>query len=102
MEKKENAPVSPGPITNSIALIKIEGQEFELEAALAQEDKTLKTVLQPHFSSVENANITREVTDGKLTVSIVKKAQHKGRTANSHRIASRGGRTNKSGNIACR
>jgi hypothetical protein len=88
MEKKENAPVSPGPITNSIALIKIEGQEFEIEASLAQDDKTLKTVLQPHYSLVENANITREVTDGKLTVSIVKKAQHKGRSADSNRPAS--------------
>ena len=42
------------------------------------DDKTIKMVLQPHFSSVENANITREVKDGKLTVTIVKKAQHKG------------------------
>lgn len=84
MEENENAPASTGPITNSIALIRIEGQEFELEAALAQDDKTLKTVLQPHFSTVENANITREVADGKLTVSIVKKAQHKGSSTESH------------------
>ena len=65
-------------ITEQMALVKIEGQEFELEASLAQDDKTIKMVLQPHFSSVENANITREVKDGKLTVTIVKKAQHKG------------------------
>ena len=65
-------------ITEQTALVKIEGQEFELEASLAQDDKTIKMVLQPHFSSVENANITREVKDGKLTVTIVKKAQHKG------------------------
>jgi NADPH-dependent ferric siderophore reductase len=70
-------------ITEQMALVKIEGQEFELEASLAQDDKTIKMVLQPHFSSVENANITREVKDGKLTVTIVKKAQHKG-----HRIVS--------------
>lgn len=66
------------PVTDPKATIKIEGQEFELDAALAQEDKTLKTVLQPHFASIENANITREVKDGKLTVTIVKRAQHKG------------------------
>jgi hypothetical protein len=60
------------------ATIKIEGQEFELEAALAQDDKLLKTILQPHFASVENANITRDVKEGKLCVTIVKKAQHKG------------------------
>ena len=65
-------------ITEQMAVVKIEGQEFELEASLAQDDKTIKMVLQPHFSSVENANITREVKDGKLTVTIVKKAQHKG------------------------
>ncbi len=65
-------------VTNSQATIKIEGQEFELEAVLAQDDKLLKTVLQPHFASVENANITRDVKEGKLIVTIVKKAQHKG------------------------
>ena len=65
-------------VTESNAVIKIEGQEFEIEAALAQDDKLLKTILQPHFAAVENANITREVAGGKLTVSIVKRAQHKG------------------------
>lgn len=65
-------------ITETKATIKIEGQVFELETVLAQDDKMLKTVLQPHFSSVENANITREVKNGKLIVSIVKRAQHKG------------------------
>ena len=65
-------------VTEPRATIKIEGQEFELDAALAQEDKTLKVALQPHFASIENANITRDVKDGKLTVTIVKRAQHKG------------------------
>jgi len=66
------------PLTDPKATIKIEGQTFELDASLAQEDKTLKVVLQPHFASIENANITREVQDGKLSVTIVKRAQHKG------------------------
>lgn len=65
-------------ITEPKATIKIEGQEFELDSSLAQEDKTLKVVLQPHFASIENANITREIKEGKLTVTIVKRAQHKG------------------------
>lgn len=65
-------------VTDRHATIKIEGQTFELDASLAQEDKTLTVVLQPHFASIENANITREVRDGKLTVTIVKRAQHKG------------------------
>lgn len=84
--KKEDTAAEPGAaektsadtITDPKATIKIEGQEFELDAALAQEDKTLKVVLQPHFASIENANITREVKDGKLTITIVKRAQHKG------------------------
>ena len=67
------------PVTDPKATIKIEGgQTFELDASLAQEDKTLTVVLQPHFASIENANITREVKDGKLSVTIVKRAQHKG------------------------
>lgn len=65
-------------VTERTAIIKIEGQEIELEAALAENDQMLKTVLQPYYSSVENATITRDVKEGKLTVTIVKKAQHKG------------------------
>ena len=71
--EKENS-----AITDPQATIKIEGQEFELEAALADDDKLLKTILQPHFASVENANITRDVKEGKVIVTIVKKAPHKG------------------------
>jgi hypothetical protein len=70
---------SDAVITEPKATIKIEGQEFELETVIANDDKLLKTVLQPHFSSVENATVTREVKNGKLTVSIVKKAQYKGK-----------------------
>lgn len=65
-------------ITEKMAVIKIEGQEVELELPLAQDDNLLKSILQPHYSSIENANITREVKDGRLTVTIVKRAQHKG------------------------
>ncbi len=75
----ENSKTNENPvITEPQATIKIEGQEFEIEAALADDDKLLKTILQPHFASVENANITRDVKEGKLIVTIVKKAQHKG------------------------
>lgn len=74
----ENSGGAETVVTNPTAVIKIEGQELELEAALAEDDKILKAVLQPYYSSVENATITRDVKEGKLTVSIVKKAQHKG------------------------
>ncbi len=73
-----NTEQSDSAVTEKMAVIKIEGQEFPLEAVLAEDDKILKTVLQPHFSSIENANITREVKNGQLIVSIVKRAQHKG------------------------
>lgn len=76
--KTETAVNDIAQVTDPKATIKIEGQTFELDAALAQEDKTIKVVLQPHFASIENASITREVKDGKLTVTIVKRAQHKG------------------------
>lgn len=78
MANEQTTDSNATPVTDPKATIKIEGQEFELDAQLAQEDKTLRTVLQPHFASIENANITREVKEGKLTVSIVKKAQAKG------------------------
>lgn len=77
-ETKAAEETSAQIVTDPKAMIKIEGQEFDLDAVLAQEDQTLKTVLKPHFASVENANITREVKDGKLTVTIAKRAQHKG------------------------
>ncbi len=76
--RPEESPAPTASVTDPKATIKIEGQTFELDASLAQEDKTLKVVLQPHFASIENANITRDVKDGKLTVTIVKRAQHKG------------------------
>lgn len=80
-ETTESTNATTTAVTDPKATIKIEGQTFELDASLAQEDKTLKVVLQPHFASIENANITREVKDGKLSVTIVKRAQHKGYAA---------------------
>lgn len=77
-ETKAAEDTSTPIVTDPMATIKIEGQEFELDAALAQDDQTLKKVVQPHFASIENADITREVKDGKLTVTIVKRPQHKG------------------------
>ncbi len=79
MEQTNQAAVqTDAAVTETKATIKIEGQVFELETVLAEDDKMLKTILQPHYSSVENANITREVKNGKLIVTIVKRAQHKG------------------------
>lgn len=65
--------------TVTTAIIKIEGQEIPLDAAIASDDNLLKTALSPHYPSIKNAQITRETTaTGEMIVSIVKKAEHKG------------------------
>jgi hypothetical protein len=60
------------------AIIKIEGQEFPLDVAIAADDELLKTALSPHYPSIKNAAISRENRTGQMIVSIVKKAEHKG------------------------
>ena len=60
------------------ALIKIEGQEFPLDIAIAADDNLLKAALSPHYPSIKNAQISREIRAGQMIVSIVKKAEHKG------------------------
>ena len=65
------------PVTT--AVIKIEGQEIPLDAAIAADDHLLKTALSPYYPSIKNAQITRETAQaGQMIVSIVKKAEHKG------------------------
>ena len=61
------------------ATIKIEGQEFPLDVAIASDDNLLKTALSPQYPSIKNAQISRETRLGEMIVSIVKKAEHKGR-----------------------
>lgn len=60
------------------AIVKIEGQEFPLDVAIAEKDELLKTALSPHYPSIKNAQISRETRAGQMIVSIVKKAEHKG------------------------
>ncbi len=60
------------------AVVKIEGQEFPLDVAMAANDELLKTALSPHYPSIKNAQISRETRAGQMIVSIVKKAEHKG------------------------
>ena len=60
------------------AIVKIEGQEFPLDVAIAADDNLLKAALTPHYPSIKNAQITRETRAGQMIVSIVKKAEHKG------------------------
>ncbi len=60
------------------AIVKIEGQEFPLDVAIAADDNLLKAALSPHYPSIKNAQISRETRAGQVIVSIVKKAEHKG------------------------
>jgi hypothetical protein len=60
------------------AIVKIEGQEFPLDARVAADDDLLKAALSPHYPSIKNAQISRESRAGQMIVSIVKKAEHKG------------------------
>lgn len=60
------------------AVVKIEGQEFPLEVAIASDDDLLKAALSPHYPSIKNAQITRQTRLGEMIVSIVKRAEHKG------------------------
>ena len=60
------------------AVVKIEGQEFPLDVAIAKDDELLKAALSPHYPSIRNAQISRETRLEEMIVSIVKRAEHKG------------------------
>lgn len=74
----EVASAPPTEVAVTTATIKIEGQEFPLDVAIASDDNLLKTALSPHYPSIKNAQISRETRLGEMIVSIVKKAEHKG------------------------
>lgn len=73
--------VQPPPTETAAraATVNIEGQEFPLDVAIASDDHLLKTALSPHYPSIKNAQISRETRAGEMIVSIVKKAEHKGK-----------------------
>lgn len=75
--KPEETSVAEAP-TATTAIVKIEGQEFPLDVAIAEKDELLKAALSPHYPSIKNAQISRETRAGQMIVSIVKKAEHKG------------------------
>lgn len=62
------------------AIVKIEGQEIPLDVAIAGDDNRLKMALSPYYPSIKNANISRETRAGQMIVSIVKRAEHKGKS----------------------
>ncbi len=74
----ESAKAQEDAAAATTAIVKIEGQEFPLDVAIAADDNLLKAALTPHYPSIKNAQITRETRAGQMIVSIVKKAEHKG------------------------
>lgn len=69
---------APATAAATTAVVKIEGQEFPLDVAIAADDNLLKAALSPHYPSIKNAQISRETRAGQMIVSIVKRAEHKG------------------------
>ncbi len=74
----ESAKAQEDAAAATTAIVKIEGQEFPLDVAIAADDNLLKAALSPHYPSIKNAQISRETRAGQMIVSIVKKAEHKG------------------------
>lgn len=77
--QEEAATAGTAAAAATTAVVKIEGQEFPLDVAIAADDNLLKAALSPHYPSIKNAQISRETRAGQMIVSIVKKAEHKGR-----------------------
>ena len=77
-EGEKNEEAEPTTAAATTAVVKIEGQEFPLDVAIAADDNLLKAALSPHYPSIKNAQISRETRAGQMIVSIVKKAEHKG------------------------
>lgn len=77
MNATETAKIEEPAVT--AAVVKIEGQEFPLDLGIAKDDELLKAALSPHYPSIKNAQISRENRAGQMIVSIVKRAEHKGR-----------------------
>lgn len=77
-EGEKNEEVEPATAAATTTVVKIEGQEFPLDVAIAADDNLLKAALSPHYPSIKNAHISRETRAGQMIVSIVKRAEHKG------------------------
>ena len=63
-----------------MALIKIstDGTEFELKDDVARDDQRLREALTPFYPEMANAEITRSEQDGRLIVTMAKRAGTKG------------------------
>ena len=61
------------------AIVKIEGQDVPIAERIAADDNLLKKALRRFYHSITNATITRKREGGVLVVTVVKRADYKGR-----------------------
>lgn len=62
-----------------MAIIKLDGQDINIDDAIAQSDDDLKSVLVPFYPQLANAQIQREInSEGLLIVRMIKRAGPKG------------------------
>ena len=61
-------------------IIKLEGQEIPIDAALAASDDLIRKALLPFYPEVGNATIGRKEENGETIITIVKRAGSKGLT----------------------
>ena len=61
------------------AIVKIEGQDVPIAERIAADDNLLKKALRRFYHSITNATITRKREGGVLIVTVVKRADYKGR-----------------------
>ena len=60
-------------------ILKIDGQELELDEAMAASDELLRQGLAPFYPFIQNASIERKTDkDGQLVIEVVKRAGTKG------------------------
>ena len=77
----EQTPAAPPPQAGeqAKAIVKIEGQDVPLAERIAADDNLLKKALRRFYHSITNATITRKREGGVLIVTVVKRADYKGR-----------------------
>ncbi|MFL6284458.1 MAG: hypothetical protein ACJ74Q_15040 [Pyrinomonadaceae bacterium] len=84
-------PAAPqaAPAATPKAIVKIEGQDVPLAERIASDDTLLKKALRRYYHSITNSTITRKREGGVLIVTVVKRADFKGRGAQRRRTPSR-------------
>lgn len=75
----QSAAAPPPAGEQAKAIVKIEGQDVPIAERIAADDNLLKKALRRFYHSITNATITRKREGGVLIVTVVKRADYKGR-----------------------